>query len=419
VNSNQGGDWQERQRERLFFTWSVQSDVQGFAIAGGKGARFQLTGGAWVWDFGSQIYNLVAGHGHPRIQERMIAQIRETPAAHPHALLPIRAEVGELLHRHTGLAKAFLTTGGSEAVENAIKIARLFTKREKVVTRRTSYHGATLAVLGVSGDPRRAPFAGSLGEPYYIEDPWPARPASGGRPSDWLESLQQLVSREGADSIAAILLEGLTGVGGMQTPPDDFWPGVRALCDRHGILLIDDEILSGCGRTGTFWAHQQWGVEPDILVFGKGITSGYAPMAGAIVARRIADHFDDELLCCGLTCFAHPVSCAAAVATLRVLEEERLVENAARLGPVLRTRLAGLAARHTAITEVRGRGLMQGLALARSTRGLGAELWKQGVFAPTTSNMLLFCPPLCIAEPELHEALDRIDTALGTWSEST
>jgi taurine---2-oxoglutarate transaminase len=411
-----GAGWQARQRQRLFFTWSAQRKVEGFALSGGKGARFQVAGGEWLWDFGSQIYNLVAGHGHSRIQERMIAQIREVPAAHPHALLPVRAEVGELLHRHTGLAKAFLTTGGSEAVENAIKIARLYTKREKVITRRVSYHGATLAVLGVSGDARREPFVASLGAPYYIEDRWPAREATSEQPSDWLESLELLVRREGPETIAAILLEGLTGVGGMQAPPRDFWPGVRALCDRYGIVLVDDEILSGCGRSGAWWAHQHWGASPDIIVVGKGITSGYAPMAGAVVSQAIADHFDDEVLCCGLTCFAHPVSCAAAVATLRVLEEEGLVDNAARLGPVLRERLQGIAARQRAVVELRGRGLMQGIVLAGSTEGLGAMTWKHGVSAPTTSNMLLLCPPLCITEDELHDAMDRVDAALSAWS---
>lgn len=410
-------DWQARQRQRLFFTWSAQHRVEGFSLTGGKGARFQVAGGEWLWDFGSQLYNLVAGHGNTRIQERMIAQIRDVPAAHPHALLPIRAEVGELLHRHTGLAKAFLTTGGSEAVENAIKIARLYTGREKIITRRTSYHGATLAVLGVSGDPRRQPFVASLGAPYYIDDRWPVREGTASEPSEWLQSVQRLVRDEGPQTIAAILLEGLTGVGGLQTPPHDFWPGVRALCDRHGIVLIDDEILSGCGRSGAWWAHQHWGASPDIIVVGKGITSGYAPMAGAIVSRAIAERFDDEVLCCGLTCFAHPVSCAAAVATLRVLEEDGLVENAARLGPVLRQRLETIASRHRRVTELRGRGLMQGLVLADSTQGLGAVAWQHGLSAPTTRDMLLLCPPLCIAESELHDAMDRLDAALTVWGD--
>ncbi len=203
-------DWQASQRERLFFTWSVQSHVRGLTITGGERARFDTEEHGALWDFESQIYNLVAGHRHPRILARMAAQLESVPAAHPHALLPVRAELGELLQRFTGMAKAFLTSGGSEAVENAIKIARLYTGRTKIITRRTSYHGATLAVLGVSGDPRKLPFTSSLAPSYHIDDPYPVREATANRPSDWLESLHALVEREGGASIAAILLEGMT-----------------------------------------------------------------------------------------------------------------------------------------------------------------------------------------------------------------
>ncbi|MGZ5443437.1 MAG: aminotransferase family protein [Thermoanaerobaculia bacterium] len=410
-------DWQSRQRERLFFTWSVQSHVRGFSVVGGARARFETAEHGWLWDFESQIYNLVAGHRHARIQQRMIEQIGEVPAAHPHALLPIRAELGELLVQFTGMAKAFLTTGGSEAVENAIKIARLYTGRSKIVTRRTSYHGATLAVLGVSGDSRKLPFATSLAPTYHIDDPYPVREAAQGRPSDWLENLSLLVDREGPETIAAILLEGMTGVGGMQTPPADFWPGVRELCDRHGILLIDDEIFSGFGRTGRWWAHEHWLDAPvDILVVGKGLTSGYAPMAGALVTRQIAERFDDEMLYCGLTCFAHPVSCAAAVATIRVIDEEGLVANAGNVGAAMAVRLRELAERVPPIADVRGKGLMQTIVLDRPAWGLHEALLAHGVFAPTSDAMMFLCPPLCLQENEMHDALDRIGAAFASWN---
>lgn len=410
-------DWQARQRERLFFTWSRQSDVRGFTITGGERARFETEEHGALWDFESQIYNLVAGHRHPRIRARMIAQIDELPSAHPHALLPVRSELGDLLQQHTGMAKAFVTSGGSEAVENAMKIARIYTGRSRIVTRRTSYHGATLAVLGVSGDPRKLPFLDVLAPALHIEDPYPVRQAADGRPSDWLESLEQLVAREGGETIAAIMLEGMTGVGGMQTPPADFWPGVRALCDRHGILLIDDEIFSGFGRTGRWWAHQQWGDIPiDILVVGKGLTSGYAPMAAALVTQPIADRFDDEMLYCGLTCFAHPVSCAAAVATMRVIDEEGLVANAARVGAAMAERLRTLAARASAVTDVRGLGLMHTIVFDRPVHGLADALLAHGVFALMSGDMLFLCPPLVIREDEMHDALDRIGTAIAAWS---
>jgi taurine--2-oxoglutarate transaminase len=410
--------WQSRQRERLFFTWTAQRGVSGFEIVDAAGARFEVAGRGWMWDFESQVYNVAVGHRHPRVQARMIEQIESLPAAAPHALVPIRAELGELLHRHSGMHRAFLTTGGSEAVENAIKIARLVTGRGKVIARRTSYHGATLAVLGISGDPRREPFARHLGPALHIDDPYPPRPPAEGRPSDWLESVERLLAREGPETVAAILLEGLTGVGGMQTPPADFWPGVRALCDRHGILLIGDEVFSGFGRSGRWFALEHWGAAVDILVVGKGITSGYAPLGGALVTRRIAEHFEDETLWCGLTHYAHPVSCAAAVASIRVIEEEDLVGNAGRVGAALAARLEGLAVRPATgerVRDLRGRGLMQAVVLDRPCGALVELLWERGVYAPHNRDMLLLCPPLCLREDEMHEAVDLLESALLAW----
>lgn len=411
-------DWHTRQREHLFFTWSVQQEVEGFEIIDAEGARFKVADVGWMWDLESQIYNVAVGHRHSRIQQRMIEQIKTLPAAHPHALLPVRVELSELLNRHTGMHKAFLTTGGSEAVENAIKIARLVTGRSKIITRRNSYHGATLTVLGVSGDPRKIPFAHDLPPALHIEDPYPVREATSGQCSDWLESLQQLLAREGAETVAAIMLEGMTGIGGMQTPPADFWPGVRQLCDRHGILLIDDEIFSGFGRTGRWWAFQHWDTTPDIIVVGKGLTSGYAPLAGALVTKPIADFFHEQRLWCGLTHFAHPVSCAAAAASIRVIEEEDLVGNAERVGAALAERLARMAAQPemaSRILDLRGKGLMQTIVFDRNCAPLLRLLWKRGVFAPANEEMLFICPPLCLTEAQMHEVVDRLESAIRAW----
>jgi taurine--2-oxoglutarate transaminase len=235
----------DRQREHLLFTWSAQRRARTLEIIDAERARFEVAGKGWVWDLESQVYNVNVGHRHPHVQARMVAQIESLPAAAPNAVLPIRAQLGELLATHTGMAKAFLTTGGSEAVENAIKIARLVTGRSKIIARKHSYHGATLAVLEIAGDMRRDPFADSMRAPLHIRDPYPTRASGSGRASEWLASARALVQREGGETIAAILLEGLTGTNGMQHPPADFWPGIRELCDQHGILLIDDEIFSG------------------------------------------------------------------------------------------------------------------------------------------------------------------------------
>ena len=404
-----------QQRERLFFTWSAQrrDPTRALTIVDAAGARFEVAGKGWVWDLESQVYNVNVGHRRAHVQRRMIAQIETLPAAAPNAVLPVRAELGQQLARHTGLAKAFLTTGGSEAVENAVKIARVITGRSKVIARRHSYHGATLAVLELSGDPRREPFAATMRPGLYIDDPHPAREATGGRASDWLESLHELVAREGAGSIAAIVLEGLTGTNGMQHPPADFWPGVRALCDEHGILLIDDEIFSGFGRTGAWFAREHWGVEVDLMTIGKGLTSGYAPLAGVMVRREIAERFEAQPLPCGLTHYAHPVSCAAALGSIEVLEDEGLVANAARVGELVGRRFAGLAERFAAVEGQRGLGLMRALVCDRPVGELVERLWDLGVYAPWRGPLLFVCPPLCLTEDEAEAVCDVLETALA------
>lgn len=408
----------ERYREHVFFTWTAQSPVRGLEIVDAEGARFEVAGKGWVWDLESQVYNVTVGHKHPHVQARMIEQIERLPACAPNAVLPIRAELAEHLSRLTGLHKAFLGTGGAEAVENAIKIARLVTGRHKVVARRHSYHGASLATLAIAGDPRGEPFAAGMPAPLHIDDPYPARAPTSDRASDWLESLDLLLAREGADTIAAVLLEGLTGTNGMQTPPSDFWPGVRERCDAHGILLIDDEIFSGFGRTGKWFAREHWNVRPDLMTIGKGVTSGYAPLSGVMVSERIAAHFEHETLWCGLTHYAHPVSCAAAVGTIEVLERESLVENSAAMGERMRARFDALAADPVVgphVVSLRGRGLMQGVELDREVAPLIARLWDRGLYVPSRGNMFFVCPPLCLTESELDEIMQELEASLGEW----
>jgi len=404
--------WQATQRERLFFTWTRQRGAEGLEITDARGARFQMADGRWIWDLESQVYNVTVGHKDPRVQQRMIRQIEVLPACAPHAVLPVRAELADKLSARTGLHRAFLTCGGSEAVENAIKIARLVTGRAKVITRAHSYHGATQAVLALNGDPRRTPFEAWLPSPLHIDDAWPPRPPTAGQPSSWLESVRALVEREGPETIAAILLEGLTGTNVMQTPPEDFWRGVRELCDEHGILVIDDEIFSGFGRTGMWFAVERWGVQPDLMTVGKGMTSGYAPLAGVMVSEAVARHFDDRPLVCGLTHYAHPVSCAAAVASMEVIEADDLVGNSRRMGARFAAGLDALVARYPRAVGRRGFGLMQALEVTGSARDVVAALWDRHVYAPYRGSLVFVCPPLCIDAAGVDEVLARFDDAL-------
>jgi taurine--2-oxoglutarate transaminase len=402
----------ERQRSHVFFTWSAQQRARGLEIVDAERARFEVAGKGWVWDLESQVYNVNVGHRHPRVQARMIEQIQTLPASAPNAVLPIRARLGELLAQHTGMAKAFLTTGGSEAVENAVKIARLATGRSKIIARQHSYHGASLAMLEIGGDPRKQPFAATMRPPLHIADPYPAREATADLASDWLESARELVAREGGETIAAILLEGFTGTNGMQHPPADFWPGVRALCDEHGILLIDDEIFSGFGRTGRWFARERWGVEVDLMTIGKGLTSGYAPLAAVMVSDAVARRFDDEVLWCGLTHYAHPVSCAAAVGSIEVLADERLPEQAERVGQVFERRFAELIERVPGVIGQRGFGLMRALELDRVAAKVAERAWELGVYLPWRERMIWVCPPLCLREDEAEQIVDLLARAL-------
>ena len=409
-------DKRTRQSNTLFFTWAAQAAAEGLQIVDAQGAKFQLSDGRWIWDLESQVYNVNAGHHHPGIKSRMIEQIRRLPACAPHAVLEIRAQLGELLAEKTGLQKSFLTCGGSEAVENAIKMARLFTGRSKIVARQHSYHGASLAVLEVSGDPRRAPFARDLQTPYLIDDPFPHPAVEAGQPSAWLASFDALLEREGPETIAAVLLEGLTGTNGMQEPPADFWPGVRARCDAHGILLIDDEIFSGFGRTGRWFAVEHWGVKPDMITVGKGLTSGYAPLAGVVVSDRIAAHFESEKLWCGLTHYAHPVSCAAAVGSIEAIEDDGLVAAADAHGRMLGEGLEALARTHGGIVRTLGRGLMRGVVLDRPADTLVREGWARDLYIPSRAETIFICPPLCLGEDGVGEVLDRLDASLRAAS---
>jgi taurine--2-oxoglutarate transaminase len=400
----------ERQRAHLMFTWSAQQRARALEIVDAERARFEVAGKGWVWDLESQVYNVNVGHRHPHVQARMIEQIQQLPACAPNAVLPIRAQLGELLATHTGLEKAFLTTGGSEAVENAIKIARLVTKRDKIIARQHSYHGATLAVLEIAGDMRKQPFVSTMRPPLHIYDPYPPRL---GHPSEWLTSARALVEREGGETIAAILLEGLTGTNGMQNPPDDFWPGIRELCDEHGILLIDDEIFAGFGRTGRWFAREHWGVRVDLMTIGKGLTSGYAPLAGVMLSDELARRFDDEVLWCGLTHYAHPVSCAAAVGCIDVLEREQLPQNAELVGRVFEQRFAELAQTHPKVIGQRGLGLMRALELNCNAAPVVERAWELGVYLPWRGQLLFICPPLCLRADEAEQICDLLVEALA------
>lgn len=427
-----------RQRRHVLYTWSAQETAKPVRITGGEGAWFfDDEGGRWL-DFESQVFNANLGHGERRVSDAIKAQVDEIACAHPAAVFEAKARLGEALARITpgDLNHAFLCLSGAEANENAYKIARMVTGRQKVIARRRSYHGATMGALSLTGDNRRWPVEPGLWGVLRAEDPYCYRCPFGLDVSSCgtrcATHLEHIIEMEGAGSIAAVFMEGVTGTAGGFIPPADYWPRVREICDRHGILLVADEVLSGFGRTGRWFAVDHWGVVPDMVVMAKGITGGYAPLAAVAMSDAIAGHFDRQTLWCGLTGYAHPLSCAAAVAAIEVYEKDGLIENAARLGLVLGERLAGLMARYELIGDVRNLGLFGTIEFVRDRKSrepvvghaqatpagsvlarLDGALRARRVHICRKETRLYVCPPLCISESELHEGLDRIDAAIG------
>ncbi len=313
-----------RQRRHVLYTWSAQRAANPVPVAGGKGAWFfDPKGERWL-DFESQVFNCNAGHGEARIVEAIQRQVAELACAHPAAVYEAKAALGEALADVTpgDLDRFFLCLSGAEANENAIKMARLLTGRTKVVARRRSYHGASMGALSLTGDPRRWPVEPGLWGVLRTEDPYCYRCPFGLSPEGCglrcAEHLEQVVEMEGPQTIAAVFLEGITGANGGFVPPPGYWPRIREICDRHGILLVSDEVFTGFGRTGEWFAVNHWGVVPDMITMAKGLTSGYAPLGAVALREPLAARFDEETLWSGLTGYAAPVSCAAAVASIRV-----------------------------------------------------------------------------------------------------
>ncbi len=429
-------DLEARQRRHVLYTWTAQAKASPVDIAGGEGAWFVDHAGQRWLDFESQVFNCNAGHGRASIVEAVQRQAGELACAHPAAVFEAKAALGEALDRITPAAidRFFLCLSGAEANENAFKIARMFTGRSKVIARRRSYHGASMGALSLTGDPRRMPAEPGLWgvlraeDPYCYRCPFGLDPASCG--TRCATHLEHIIEMEGPDTIAAIFLEGVTGANGGFVPPDDYWPTVRAICDRHGILLVSDEVFSGFGRTGHWFAVDRWGVTPDLITMAKGLTSGYAPLGAVGLRADIADFFADRTLQCGLTSYAHPISCAAALATIELYEREGLIERARDLEPILRAGLEVLQARHPVIGDVRCAGLFGTLELVRdrATReplvpyraaatpadalALKRALAERRVHISLSRQNLFVAPPLCISADDLQLGLDHVDRAL-------
>ena len=433
---------QQEAKDYVLHSWSVQNAINPLPVAGAEGRYFWDYEGKRYLDFASQLVNVSIGHQHPKIVAAIKEQADKLCTIGPPMATEPRSTLARLLAEVTpgDLSMAFFTNGGAEANENAIKLARWATGRHKIIARYRSYHGATGGAITLTGDPRRWPAEPGLPGVVRMFDPYTYRcPAGHPDPCPVCTGgphLEEILQYEGPQTVAAVILETVTGTNGLIVPPDGYLRSIREVCDRHGILLIADEVMAGFGRTGRWFAVDHWDVVPDIITLAKGINSGYVPLGAMVISQALADWVRDKLFAGGLTYSGHPLACAAGVASIEAFREEGIVEHAAAMDAEFRAGLNTLADRHPSIGEVRGLGCFWGLELVRNreTReplvpfnGSGeaaapvARLAKaaldQGLYLMTHWNVIMVCPPLTITSEELAEGLAILDDVLSIADE--
>ncbi|MBA4385709.1 MAG: aspartate aminotransferase family protein [Anaerolinea sp.] len=427
--------------EHNFWTWSAQSKVSPIPVKRAKGVYFWDVDGKRYLDLNSMTMCVNIGHGDERVINAMVDQVRELPYAGPGMATKPRAVLGKLLSEicPPGLTKFLYTLGGADANENAIKLARAYTGRHKILARYRSYHGASYGAIAATGDPRRVawepmvmPGVVHFLDPYRYRstfhrlNPTISEEEFG---KDYLNHLEEIIQYEGPETIAAIMMESVTGTNGIFVPPTGYMQGVRQLCDKYHIVMIADEVMSGFGRTGEWFAVNHWQVVPDIMTMAKGLTSGYAPLGAVAMKPEIAATFNDRVYQGGLTYNGHPVSMAAAIANIQVMQQDHLIEKAKQTGAVMAEMMAELVERHPSVGEVRSIGLFGAIELVKNktTRepaagfGMGSPemsalkqyLLDHGVYLYTHWNIILLIPPLIITESELAEGFEVLDQAIN------
>ena len=428
-------------KEHVFWTWSAQSKVNPIAVERAEGVYFWDLDGKRYLDFNSMTMCVNIGHGNKKVIAAMKAQLDQVPYAAPGMTTRIRAIASKAVADITPgkkLTKVLFTLGGADANENAIKIARAHTGRHKILTRYRSYHGATAGAMAATGDPRRIAWEPNLmtGVVHFL-DPYRYRStfhrlnpdiSESEFAQDYLNHLEEIILYEGPESIAAILMESVTGTNGIIIPPAGYMQGVRKVCDKYGILMIADEVMAGFGRTGKWFAIEHWGVIPDMITMAKGLTSAYAPLGAVAMKPEIAATFDDTVFESGLTYTSHPVSLAAAVANIEVMREEHIVENAEVVGRKLARLLADLGEEHPSVGDVRSIGLFGIIELVRDRKTkepitpwntsspevakIRKLCMENGLFVYAHWHTLLIIPPLIITEEQLEEGFKVLDQAL-------
>ena len=427
-------------RAHVFHSWSAQGLIDPVVIAGASGSRFWTDDGTTYLDFTSQLVNMNIGHQHPKMVAAIQEQAERLCTVAPIFANDMRSEAARLIaERAPGdLDMVFFTNGGAEAAENAVRMAKVHTGRLKVLTTYRSYHGATAGAISLTGDPRR--WANEPGMPGAVKFWGPYTYRSAFHSADdaqecerALQHLSDVLMVEGPHTVAAIALESVVGTNGILVPPPGYLQGVRDLCDQHGIVMICDEVMAGFGRCGEWFAVQHWDVTPDLICFAKGVNSGYIPLGGVVISRRIADTFRERAFPGGLTYSGHPLACATAVASINIYEEEGVIDHARHLGTdVIGPALREIAEKHPSVGEVRGLGVFWAIELVkdRSTReplvpynaagadakpmaDVAAACKQRGLWPFTHFNRMHVVPPCTIGDDDAREGLAIIDEALS------
>ena len=420
----------ELSKKHTISEWAVQGAVDPLPIERAEGIYLYTTDGKRYIDFNSQLMSVNIGHSDRRVIAAMQEQAEKLCYVMPGGMTTEpRAKLGAKLSQLTpgDIDVFFFTNGGAEAVENAFKIARAYTGRYKIMSRYRSYHGATAAAMAATGEPRswgQAPLPGMI----HFTDWYHGVDRQQDAADVALRNLEEQIVLEGPQTIAAIIVESVTGTNGILIPPDGYMQGVRALCDKYGIVMIADEVMAGFGRTGEWFAINHWKVVPDLMTMAKGITSSYIPLGAVGMRRTIADHFKDKMFPGGLTYSSHPLACAAALATIAVYEEDGLIERTKRMGKVMADLMADLAQRHPSVGAVRNIGLFGVIELIRDRKtrqpmapfngaapemaALGKFFREQGLFTIVRWNYFFTNPPLIITEDQLRDAFNIIDRGL-------
>ncbi|HJQ38223.1 MAG TPA: aminotransferase class III-fold pyridoxal phosphate-dependent enzyme [Thermoanaerobaculia bacterium] len=424
-------------KRHTIFSWSAQGALNPIPMVRGEGIYFWDADGKRYVDMNSQLMCVNIGHGDKRVIEAIKRQADELVYAGPGMATAVRARVGRMLAELTpgDLNRFFFTLGGAEANENALRIAKMVTGRQKVMVRYRAYHGATAGAISMTGDPRR--WANEPGIPGVVRffDPYKYRShlyREGDSDADFtrrcLDEVEEILMYEGGHTIAAMFLETVTGTNGLLVPPDGYIQGLREICDRHGILLVCDEVMAGLGRTGKWFAVDHWNVVPDMITMAKGLTSAYLPLGAVAMSDRIASYFDKNVFYGGLTYNAHPMSLAAAEACLQVMIDDNTMDHTQRMGAVMADLHQQMKKKHRSVGDVRSIGLFGVLELVRDRRTkepmapyngtspemqkLGAFLRENGIYTFINWNNVFTNPPLCITEEQLRDAFAVLDRGL-------